>query len=422
MVAINTTQHDVVIVGAGLAGLTAGRLLQRAGRDVLLLEGRSGVGGRVRTDRVEGFRLDHGFQVFNPAYPAAQRAWDYANLDLQSFNRGIEIVTNNGRSVTLSGSLSNLRDIAGTLTAGITGKIAAPWRLSAFAGYALTCAYDSPDRLRAREDVPLGVALQRWGLDRRVIDRLVVPFLSGVFGEADPLLVSRRYADFVLRTFVRGAPSVPADGMNALPQALAEALVPDSLQLQTTVHAVSPGAVQTAHGTVRGRSIVIATDAIAASKLLPGLQTPSMNSLSTWYFTVPEPVTEQYLMVDARTGPRRLSNVAVMTTAAPSYSTTGAPLIAATAVGYWPGDRHAQLARTESATILGVPQTELREVARYPIQRALPQVRSPYPLRKPVALGEGVFVIGDHRDTPSIQGALVSGERGAAAVLSDTSA
>jgi hypothetical protein len=367
---------------------------------------------------VAGFVLDHGFQVFNPAYPAAKRAWDYGSLDLKSLNRGVEIATNSGRSITLAGSAANLRDLAGTLAVGLTGKIAAPWRMSAFAGYALTCAYDTPDRLRARKDVPLGVALGQWGLDRRVVDRLVVPFLSGVFGEADPLLVSRRYADLVLRTFVRGAPSVPSTGMKALPLALAQKLAPETLQHNVTVRNVAPGKVVAGADTFLAKAVVVATDPTTAAHLLPVLPEVRTNSLTTWYFTSTQTPAEKYLTVDARTGPRRLANVAVMTNAAPSYSQTGAPLIAATAVGYWSGERHAQLAAAECATLLNLTESGLDEIGRYPIQHALPRVRTPFPLRKPVDFGDGLFVIGDHRDTPSIQGALVSGERGAKAVLS----
>jgi monoamine oxidase len=54
---------DVVVVGAGLAGLSCAKQLSGMGRRVILLEASDRVGGRVRTDVVDGLNLDHGFQV-----------------------------------------------------------------------------------------------------------------------------------------------------------------------------------------------------------------------------------------------------------------------------------------------------------------------------------------------------------------------
>ncbi len=52
---------DVIVVGAGLAGLHAALRLQAAGREVIVLEASDAVGGRIRTDEVDGMLLDRGF-------------------------------------------------------------------------------------------------------------------------------------------------------------------------------------------------------------------------------------------------------------------------------------------------------------------------------------------------------------------------
>src|SRR6476646_2117972 len=88
---------DVVVVGAGLAGLRCARVLQDAGRDVVVLESADEVGGRIRTDRVDGFLVDRGFQVLNPAYPAVRRWIDVDALGLQPFGAGVAAVTASGR-------------------------------------------------------------------------------------------------------------------------------------------------------------------------------------------------------------------------------------------------------------------------------------------------------------------------------------
>ncbi len=87
---------DVVVVGAGLAGLRCAQVLGEAGRDVVVLEASDGVGGRIRTDRVDGFLVDRGFQLLNPAYPAVRRWVDVDALGLQPFGAGVAVRTETG--------------------------------------------------------------------------------------------------------------------------------------------------------------------------------------------------------------------------------------------------------------------------------------------------------------------------------------
>ena len=89
----------VVVVGAGLAGLACAQRLVAAGREVIVLEASDAVGGRVRTDEIDGFRCDRGFQLINPAYPALPRVVDVDQLDLRAFGAGVVVATEAGRSV-----------------------------------------------------------------------------------------------------------------------------------------------------------------------------------------------------------------------------------------------------------------------------------------------------------------------------------
>ncbi len=82
------SRPDVLIVGAGLSGLSCALWLHEGGLSVLVLEASDGIGGGVRTDEVEGFLLDRGFQVFLMAYPEAQRVLDYGALDFKPFYPG----------------------------------------------------------------------------------------------------------------------------------------------------------------------------------------------------------------------------------------------------------------------------------------------------------------------------------------------
>lgn len=404
-----TERRDVVVVGAGLAGLYAAGLLSRRGLDVLVVEAADRVGGRVATDRVDGFTLDHGFQLYNPAYPEGRRAFDHRGLDLHPFGRGVRICSEAG-----DGEFSVAPSaIARTARSAARGPTGPAWRLAALLRYSAACAVSPPKSLAARADISIDSALRAAGVGEQAMAELLVPFLSGVF--ADPgLVTSRRYADLVLRSFVRGVPGVPGAGMAALPLQLAGRLPADCVRTGEAVHHVSGSAVKSSSGEVRARAVIVATDARAAAGLVPGLVVPPTRSLTTWYFRTRQPLQKQRLLT-VGTGLRGLANVAVMSAAAPSYAPEGWSLVAATGVGEF-GESAAVSRAAAAAEALGVPADGWEEIGRFPIRDALPSAVPPFVLRKPVSLGGGLFVVGDHRDTPSIQGALVSGKRGAAAV------
>lgn len=402
---------DVAVVGAGLAGLAAAMHLQNAGLEVAVLEASDGVGGRVRTDFVDGFRLDRGFQLYNPAYPEGQRVFDYAALDLRPFERGARVVIGD-RVFRLGDPRSHPTWAVDALRAPLGGWAS----LARFVAYTAKCATTNPRELEARPDEPIAEALAQAGVAPATVAAFVNPFLSGVFLEND-LATSRRFADLILRSFVRGTPTVPSRGMQALPEQLATRVA--NVSLNTKVASVRPGAVHTDQGRVDAKAVVIAVDPNSVHQLLPALPAPRTNACITWYFSPDQPPSElseglALLTLDGE-GRGPLVNTAVMSHASPSYAPPGKSLVAGTAVGI--DDTITESAvRKHLARLYGVPTEGWSCIATYRIDPALPAMDSPLNLRKPTDLGDGLFVAGDHRDTASIQGALVSGRRAAAAV------
>jgi phytoene dehydrogenase-like protein len=404
---------DVVIVGGGLAGLAAARRLDRAGVDWLLVEAADRLGGRVATDVVDGWRLDRGFQVLNTAYPRVPALADLDALDMRYFTSGV-LVRRGGALHRLENPLREPMAAPQTLASGV-GSLAD--RLK-FAALATRCATYPPERLLAAPEITTQEALRKAGLSHRIIEEVLRPFLSGVFADRS-LETSSHVLAMVLRSFARGRIGVPAAGMAALPAAIAGPLPYPQLLINARTLSVAPGRVVTEGGEIRCRAVVVATDPVSASQLLPGLPRPDMHGLTTFYFGAGRaPIDEPTLLLD---GDRReiVANSIVLSNAAPEYAPAGRSLIAASVVGLSaPSGASEAVVRVELARMYGVPTDDWQLIRVVPVPQALPAAPVPQAnLRKPVALGDGLFVAGDHRDSPSIQGALAGGWRTAGAVL-----
>ena len=406
-------------MGAGLAGLAAARHLRAHGVDAVVLEAGDAPGGRVRTDRVDGFLLDRGFQLYNPAYPEGQRVLDHGALDLRPYVAGAIIVLPR-RGQRREVRVADPRREPSWAVASATAPLGSPLSTMRFGAYALSRVLRSPAALRTEPDVTAYEALRRAGADRRLIDRLLRPFLSGVFLEGE-LTTSRRFLDLVLRSFVRGTPSLPAAGMQAIPEQLAMGA---DLRLCTRVVEVGTHHVVTDDGLrMDADAVIVATDPPTAADLLPGLTVTAGRSVTTWYHSPDCPVEHLVggaaaLVLDgARRGP--LVNTSVISQAASTYAPPGKALVSSSALGVRDSAANERAVRDHLSWLYGVDASRWQHIATYAIPYALPSMPVPLDVRKRVRMYDGVYVAGDHRDTSSIQGALVSGRRAAQAVLDD---
>lgn len=409
----------VIVVGAGLSGLAAARHLTRHGVEVTVLEGSDAVGGRVRTDVVDGYRLDRGFQLYNPAYPEGARVLDHQALDLKPFIAGARVVVERGGRRRVLRVADPRRQPSWALSS-LLARIGSPLSTARFGAYAVSCAVRSVPSLGRAPDITSAEALRRAGADHALMETVLRPFLSGVFLDSE-LATSRRFLDVVLKSFVRGTPSVPALGMQRIPEQLATGL---DVRLGHRVASATAGSVDVVGGDVHaGEAVIVATDPATAAALIPDIQAPAGQSVTTWYYRTdcaPAELAdgEAVLILDgARRGP--LVNTVVLSHAAPDYAPPGCALVAASALGAWENPGQDNAVREHLAWLYGVPTTRWELIASYPISGALPAMPVPFTFQRPVRTAQGVYVAGDHRDTSSIQGALVSGRRAAQAVLDD---
>lgn len=404
-------QVDVVVVGAGLAGLACAQRLGSQGVEVVVLEAGDAVGGRVRTDEVDGHLCDRGFQLLNPAYPVLPRVVDVDALDLQAFVPGVAVTGTRGTKVLLD-PRRRPDGLLATMTSGYASALEV-----AAAGAWVAPALGPVGRLLAATDSTLAESLDRARLGGR-LRRVVEAFLTGTLAD-DTGGTSATFARLLVRAFLLGTPAVPSRGMRALPEAVAAG---SDVRLSSPVASLDRDGdrwvARGAWGAVSARSAVVATDAATASGL-SGVDVPEPKGLATWWFSVLEaPASTSVLHVDEHgttSGP--VVNASVVSHAAPTYAPAGRHLVqASTLLGPDRDPTEAQV-RGHLTRIFRTSAARWDLLTVHRIPDALPTMAPPLDARRPVALGDGLFVAGDHRDTASIQGALVSGRRAASAVL-----
>lgn len=406
---------DVLVIGAGLAGLRCAAMLAARGRDVRVWEATGEVGGRVGTDVVDGFRCDRGFQVLNPAYPELGRAVDVSALKLRPFGAGIAVRRERGVALWVH-PLREPRRVPAMLAGGGIGLR----DLVAVARWAAPALRPGRVKRNRHRDVALREGLERAGV-RGELRRVVERFLAGVVLD-DTGATSNGFVLLLARMFLLGVPALPADGMRALPAQLALGLQ-DRISLHRKVTAVEKASkgwlVRHGGGTARARQVVVATDPPAAAELT-GCRPPAMRGVVTdWWSSEQAPPGPPMLWVDGRAGaPGPVLNTAVISAAAPSYAPPGRHLVAASALLGTDGVPPDETAtRTHAGEILGVDPSRWTPVTRQVIRAALPAQLPPLCVRRPVRTADGLWLCGDHRDTASIQGALVSGRRTAEQII-----
>ncbi len=400
----------MVVVGAGLGGLAAAKVVVAADRSVLVLEASDGVGGRVRTDEVDGFLLDRGFQVVLTAYPELHRQLDVAALDLRAFEPGA-LVWRNGSASVLGDPFRRPRTVVSTALAPV-GSLLDKARIARLR-YRLRRA--KPAELLRGEDVTTLEALRADGFSEQIVERFFRPLFSGI--QLDPTLsTSRRMFDVIFRSLAAGDSAVPAAGMGAIPGQLEGALPSGAVVACTPVATVAAGRVRTTAGDeVAAAAVVVATDGPAAAGLL---RLPAVGSrpVGCVYFAADHAPTDSKLVCLAADGAGLVANVAVMSNIAPTYAPAGRHLVVAALPGTTDGDLEAE-ARRQLSAWWGDQVDAWRHLRTYRIPHGQPDQAPPFDPKQRVSLGEGLFVCGDHRDTGSIQGALYSGRRCGEAVV-----
>lgn len=411
-----------VIVGAGVAGLTCARELARAGVSALVLEAADGVGGRLRTDVVDGFRLDRGFQVFLTASPEAKRQLDYAALDLGTFEPGA-LVYRGGKPHRLMDPWRRPRKAVATAFAPIgtvMDKLRVTQLRSAARSETIEGLFHGPERSSAM------TLREGFGFSEGMIDGFLRPFFAGLFLERE-LATSDRMLHLIVRMFSDGAAALPAAGIEAIPRQLAAALPERAIRLRTRVVEAGPNHVVTDSGErVKASSVVLAVDGEAAAALAgeEEVRPSRWNGTACLYFDAADPPVAEPIVVlngDPAAGP--VNEVAVPSNVRPSYAPPGRSLVSASTVGIPEmGDEPLRrLVVDQLRGWFGPAADGWRHLRTYRLPKAAPTFVPPTepPQDRPVRLGGGLYMCGDHWSAPSLNAAMESGRRVAEAILGE---
>ena len=374
---------SVVVVGAGLAGLTCAIYLQRSGVEVTVLEASDRVGGRVKTDSVNGFRFDHGFQVINPNYSEIKRLDALSGIDFVEIFNNLRIIENSGESrVGLSHPIN-------------TFKIGSIGEKMAFASFLASKSKNGN----------LGQSAEKFV---NLYSRVLSPFLRGVF-LTNPDLIRTDIAREIIRSFILGRPGVPETGVGQLSEALADHVL--NVKLNARVDEIKKGSVRGNFGTIKCDEIVVATDLTTAAQMLDLGEIPKTLSSTTWYHATGDEISDDnYLALDAKSP---VVNSLVISKVSKSYAPTGVNLVSSTTI--------APISESEVRKELSkIWKSETRNwdlAARYEIKQSLPLRFDLDVLNRNPEISEGIYVAGDHRSVPSQNGAMRSGRNAALEII-----
>ncbi|MBM3824414.1 MAG: FAD-dependent oxidoreductase [Verrucomicrobia bacterium] len=412
---MSASEQKVLIVGGGLAGLACALRLHEAGARPVLFEGSDGVGGRVRTDALDGFLLDRGFQVFLDAYPEAGGLLDKDKLDLRAFRPGALIYRTSGmlRMMDVFREPRHLLESALAPVGSIADKLRVArlrWRL-----IRLTIG-----EIARHEDMTTESYLRRAGFSSSLIDGFFRSFYGGIFLERE-LQTSSRMFEFTFKMFSQGSATLPSRGMGEIPRQLASRLSPGTIRLGARVTQVQPGSITLESGEqVHGDAVVVATDATTAAGWVPsgGVAEPVWRSVTCLYFAAARSPLRESIIALNGTGCGLVNNVCVPSDLAPDYAPPGRALVSVSVLGTVDSTDLEARVLAELEAWFGGAVREWRHLRTYRIERALPRQAPGTGFTGPGFRQEvGVYLCGDHLWSASIEGAISSGLRTADALL-----
>ena len=398
----------IVIIGAGIAGLTCAKYLKDKGVEALILEASYGVGGRVRTDTVDGFKLDRGFQVLLTSYPEARKLLNYNDLNLKTLPSGSRIRMGDSFHVmpnplknwmtapqALFAPIGNLWDKIKVLQLNLSLKNA-----------------PEPTTVPSQEKQTTLEFLKEFGYSDTIINCFFKPFFRGVFLEKD-LKTDAQFFKFLFSQFAKGDVVVPENGMQAIPEQIAAHLAPHQIRLDAPVEKIVGKTIHLENGeTIEAEKIVFATNASATARLLGEKRNTQFNATDCLYFSSDTPLSifeKPYLIINANKA-ELIDHLVIMSDVAPSYAPAGKTLISVSIVGKKPYSEDDLLEKVQKELGKWFGRKYIWQHLRtYRIPEALPQYFEAPPQYKSLKINDFMYRCGDYTAYPSLNAAMKTG-------------
>lgn len=407
--------RPIVIIGAGVAGLVAAIHCEKSGNPVHIIEATDRPGGRVKTDEIDGFRLDHGFQVLLTAYHEAQRYLDFSELELEKFNNGALIFQGN-KSYQIGDPLRDPSQLLNMAFSSV-GTLKDKWLI-----FKLSQSLKKQDRstvFKAQDQSTLAY-LQDYGFSEQMINRFFRPFFGGIFLENN-LKTSASMFRFVFKLFSEGNAAIPKLGIEAIVDQLKAQLSNTTFHFNQKVENIAGKVIELQDGTTMDfEKLIIACQ---PGNMLSNLQATEAEWTSTCnlYFTTDQSVLGSKSIALVTDPESPINNFCVLSDVAATYAPAGKSLVSVTLKKYpKPGVEEAfyQSIADELASLTNFddPITFLK---RYDIPHALPVIEDlEYSLpNTQFTLTDDIYLAGDYLLNASLDAAMRTGRLAAEAML-----
>ena len=392
----------IVIIGAGIAGLTCAKYLKDRGIEALILEASDEVGGRVRTDNVKGFKLDRGFQVFLTSYPEAEKLLNYKDLRFKNLPSGARIRNGNDFFVMPN----PLKDIW-TAPQALFSSVGSLFDKMKILQLNLETR-NTVEPSNTNSDESTISFLKNYGYSERMIKRFFVPFFSGVFLEKD-LETNSSFFKFLFSLFSKGEVAIPENGMQAIPEQIASHLSPNQIWLNTAVKKIDGKTIYLENGeAIKAEKIVLATDANSAAKLLGNDVKTPFNGTTCLYFESSSPLKmsgEPYLIINSNAD-ELISHILVMSDVVPNYAPAGKTLVSVNIVG----NKQVSIENVQAELVKWFENNyNWRHLKTYRIPEALPQFFQDSTTENNLKINDLTYRCGDYTAYPSLNAAMKTG-------------
>lgn len=406
-------EKKIYIIGAGISGLIAALELEKAGFSPIILEATDRIGGRMKTDELDGFRLDHGFQVLNTAYPEAKKYLDLKALNLKAFDPGA-VIFDGKESSLITDPLRNPLKIVGMAFSKV-GTF-----LDKVKMFSLTqdLKKKSHEEIFSEPSLPTQQYLKEYGFSEQIIENFFKPFFRGIFLEKH-LNTSSRMFEFVFKMFALGNAAVPEKGMGEIPEMIRRHLSKTQIYFKSPVTNVEGTTIELENGSqLRAERLIIAVQPDKIMKQLQGQFAPSRKVTNLYFSTLKSFIARP--MIGLIPGNRLINNLVYMTDVSKAYSSNGKALLSVTVLDSDLSEKELiKAVQIELEMISGIKMEYFKPVKTYHIPHALPQVED---LKYSIPFTEAkifdhVFLAGDYLLNGSINAAMTSGRIAAEAVI-----